>query len=290
MDKNTLLPVRIKGRGDHVVGNEAKTLSRDSSGFTKTIVAATAGSIIKCPAISSSDIHAVADELDTDLLEFESYVEEVDSRFGRPVLQIVQEEGEEAYDELRGTINDNPYLHAAVKGVPVWEAVKELDCDYKMVVPTEDGERKLGAGYGVPPVVSVAVEVDGDIKEVDLRDFIPDFEWVIDNWKSTGGRRGHVMKVTSSDDKTDTLAELTFEEAEETLVDSYIRFGDRTVTVHHVKEREESITEDEDDRLAMGCGSTVDVSRNITKLTIDVGRLDGSFHCGNCRKHLPAPV
>lgn len=286
MKEDDLLPVRVKSRGEYVIGDEAQTLTRDSGGFTRGIVYATAASVLKCTQVFNADLHKIAGALDGGYLEFDSYTEEVNSRYGRPALQIIRDEGVEGYEAIQDEISPNAYLHAALYDMSVMEAANELNTQPQMVVRTEDGFSSYSAGYGSPDVVAAAtIGDDGEIRDMDLREFEPDLDWVIDNWKATGGNRRYTRQLSNTEEDVERLEEeFVVEEPEGDLLDSVIKKKDRGFTIHHVRDKEESITEDEDDRLVMFCGSPQALTDGLTRLTIDDGRVKDRYICGNCER------
>lgn len=294
MDERTLLPVRIKDRGDYAIGNEAKTLSRDTRGWTKNVVVATAESILKCDRIQRKDAYLVASQVDEDYIDFDSYEEEYRSRFGRPILQMILDDGEEAYDALQDEVR-SAYLHAAVKGCSVWEAAQELDVTPVLVVEREEAEEniveKIKTKYSSPDLIAATtIDNDGGTREVDLREMTPDIEWVIDHWTSLGGSGKHTRKVSPTDEDVATFEELVVDEPEGLLLDTYINQKKKGITFHHIRDREESIAKDDPDRFVMICGSSTSADAdNVARLVIDSESVDERKRCGNCAKHVPAP-
>lgn len=285
IDEDTLLPVRIKKSGNNCsVGNEEQALTKDR-GFTKTIVYATVESVLKCPAVQSRDQNLIANVLDDEYLNFDSYDEELESRYGRSALEIVVEDGVEAYEELGDNAPTNAYLHAALYDVTVWEAAQELDERPPVVIQREDDVEAVGGGYGSPDLASAAAVYDGEVYERDLREFVPDVEWVTENWRDVGGSRGSATRINSSHTDLEKVAELAVL-PEGVLVDSVINRGKRGTTIHHVKDVESSVVDSEPDRLVATCGADFKFTGKRIRLMIDVGRIDtsgySSFLCGNC--------
>lgn len=288
-DLQKLLPVRLKSRGKRVVGNNAKTLGRPTSGYTKAVVFATVESILKSDTVRTSDLHKLATYFDTGKLDFDSYEEEVQSRYGRPALEIIQEEGVEAYNELQNVLESNAYLHAALNDVTVWEAAEELDVQPRMVVDSPDGWQRVRTRFDNPDLVSAGVINDGDIYSTDLREFSPDLEWVINNWETVGGNSKRTKRLANTDELEDLIEEFLCEPEDE-VVDTIIVYKERGFTFHEVKEREESIAEEEADRLVMRCGNEVEVSSELTRLKVDTVRTDTKYYCGNCKRYSESKI
>lgn len=285
INEDTLLPVRVKKSGqDCSVGNEEQALTKDR-GFTKTVVYATAESILKCPAVQSRDQNVIANVLGDEYLDFESYDEELNSRYGRSALEIVAEDGVEAYEALGDDAPKNAYLHAALYDVTVWEAAQELDERPPVVIERDDEVETVGGGYGSPDLASAAAVYDGEVYERDLREFVPDVEWVTENWRAVGGNRRTATRINSTHSDLEKVAELAAK-PEGVLVDSVINRGKRGTTIHHVKEIESSVVDGESDRLKAICGADFKFTGKRIRLMIDVGRIDtsgySSFLCGNC--------
>lgn len=284
ISEDTLLPVRINKKRQCYIGNETESLSGGGSGFTKTIVYATAESIMKCSGVSRQDQNILAQVLGDEYLEFDSYDEELESRHGRSAVEIVVEEGTDAYEALGDKAPDSPYLYAAVYEVNVWEAAQKLDAEPPVAIEVEDSIKKVGGGYRTPDMISAAIKMDGEIYEQDLREFVPDLDWVIDNWSDLGGRsRGRY--VDSSSKNEGKILELAVE-PEGSIVDSAVYREDGT-TIHHIREVEHSVVDDQSDQLRAICGVTFSFA-NALRLDLDVGRIDtdsySSFTCGNCAK------
>lgn len=284
IEPETLLPVRIKSRGQPVIGDDEKTLSRPGNGFTKAIVYATAESILKCPVMRNQDLGIIAGELNEELLEFDTYEEEVNSRFGRAPLKIVLDEGVKAYEEIQGKFNNNAYLHAALYDLTVMEAAEELDTQPTLVVDTGDGFTDFSGGYGSPTIVAAAtVGDDGEIRDTDLREFSPDLEWVVDNWTTTGGHRRHTRQITNRDEDVQQLYALASPDAEGEVRDSVVNKSSKgDFTIHYIRDLEESIVADENDQVVAHCGARFDVGDKITRLSLDDGRIKNRLVCGSC--------
>jgi len=197
---DTLLPIRISSNNKFYVGNTETFVTR-SAGFVKHVVYATAESIVNCNAVHDTDRAVIANLLE-DGLEFESYTDEAENRFGRPALQIVYEEGIEAYRELKDKIDKKAFLHAAVQEITVYEAAQELGTN--PVLPlVKDGEMvdTIGGGYRDPDLVSGAIVHEGKVVEADLREMTPDMDFVMDNWSDLGGGRKGVT-IRNIDDES----------------------------------------------------------------------------------------
>lgn len=282
--EDTLLPVRIKKNGRNCgVGDDDIALTKDS-GFTKAVVYATVGSIMRCPAIQNRDQNVLAEELGDEWLEFKSYSEEAESQHGRSPLQMVMEEGIEAYEDLNERLGENPYLEAALYEVPVAEAADELDKEPVLAVETEAGVKKMGGGFGDPYIVSAAIEQGGEIYEQDLREFVPDLEWVVEHWRTLGGSRHVDHTLRSGDDDEDRLYRLAREQTGP-VVDSVINRPERDITLHHIKEIETSPVKGEEDRLVSVCGNDFQFISSLIRLSVDMALTDPGYSwgtCGNC--------
>lgn len=281
MEKKTLLPVRLKSRGQGpCIGDDEQVLTA-SSGFTKTVVHATVESIIKSNEFKKKDQRIIATSVDSDLLEFDTYSEEVNSRFGRPVLQIIKEEGVEAYEEVENQRPTNAYLHASVYDMTVADAAEELDETPSMVIETDDDITSVGGGWNDPNLVAAAATIEGDTYENDLRAFKPDLDWVFENWTDLGGGRSYIRSYTEADDREEQLEELSVDK-EGTIQKSVINQVERSYTVHTIKGIEEAVVSDESDRYVSNCGAGFEVTDGLLTLDIDIESLDSTFSCGNC--------
>jgi hypothetical protein len=281
MDMETLLPVRLKSSSsDPCIGNTEEQLS-GRHGFTKTVVHATAESIIKAQDFWGPDQNTVASAVDTSLLDFETYEAEVNSQYGRPVLRIIEEEGIEGYGALGDLAPTNCYLHAALHGVSVKKASKQLDVTPQMVIKVDDELKKIGAGYRTPDFISATIEVDGHHYTNDLREMIPKLGWVIDNWRTLGGDSTYAHKYKSNQTSEEELSDFVVGEADET-VQIVVNKVDKGYTLHKITGVEEAVVADESDRYISQCGASFSVKKNPLLLSVDSDSIENKHACGNC--------
>lgn len=288
--EDTLIPIRIGSGGSRVcIGNKEETLNARST-WTRYLVYATAESILRCESVYNQDRGILSTVMDSGL-EFESYTEEAENRFGRPALQIVADEGEEAYDELRSQIDNNAFLHAAIKGVSVYEAGQELERKPVLPIFNEDGDvtNTIGGGYGDPDLVAGAVHgKEDEVWETDLRDLEPDLDFVLDNWSSLGGgHRGTVMRTYQDDESAQKLRRMARNPTEPVdLAPMILKKNDGDFTTHGIREIEESIVEDEEDRVRSYCGMVTLERPHATVLELDLDSISESLMCSLCQKSM----
>lgn len=293
IDEDTLVPIRVRGGNRLCIGNEEEALTK-SSGYTRYLIYATAHSVLHCDNVAESDRRVLSTLMDSGL-DFESYTAEATNRLGRPAVQIVVEEGEEAYDELRSEFDDNDYLyaavnylHAAVKGVSVYEAAQELDVT-PILAFVQDGEmvESIGGGWSDPDLVAGATEVDGEIVEVDLREFTPDLEFVVENWSDLGGSRRNIIVRRGSDDdeKTEFLLGISRDDPEAATEDVILNFDDRSCTAHGIREVEEAIVDDVEDRYRSYCGMVEKRVSRTTSLEVEAESVEDML-CSLCEQSM----
>lgn len=282
MEMETLLPVRLKSRRHSpCIGNDDKALNV-SSGFTKTVIHATAESIVKANRFNRKDQHMVASAVDNDLLDFDSYDEELNSNYGRALLQIVEEEGLEAYEALGDRVPENAYLHAAMHEMSVAEAAQELEVTPEMVIETDDGLESVGGGWSDPDLIGATmVDDEGNRFSNDLTEFTPDLSWVLDNWRSIGGSSKYSRTYKADEEAEERLEEFAVGTVDETT-NAIVNKVERSHTFHLVKGIEEAVVADEIDRYVSRCGSTFRIDDDLLVLEIDKDSVDSNFRCGNC--------
>ncbi len=281
MEMQTLLPVRMKKRRNPCIGDSEKQLT-SGTGFTKTVVYATAESIIKARKFDSKDQHILATAVNEDLLEFDTYSDELKSNYGRSVLQIIESDGVEAYEELGDDAPTNAYLHAALYDTDVWSAAQTLDVIPDLVVETDDGIESVG-GYRIPDLVAAAILKDGTQYENDLREMKPDLDWVLENWRSVGGSRSLSRSYRSAEGAEEKLSEFSDGLADPSTLEScVVNEVERSYTLHQIKDIEESVVQDESNRYVSKCGAEFIDTDDLLMLDVDINRVDKHYRCGNC--------
>lgn len=280
--KDTLVPIRVTRSGMRI-GNKEESLSSSGSTWTKYLLYATAESVLRCDEVRDVDRGSLSMLMESGL-EFESYEDEADNRFGRPVLQIVVNEGEDAYDALRGKFDNNAYLHAGIKQMTVAEAAEELGVVPVFALVDDEGELvdTIGGGYSDPDLLAGAMRHEGGVVENDLRDFTPSLDWVLDNWRDLGGRRGSIVTTSLRDDGTEeALLEMCRDDGGHT-VPSILNSTDKGETLHGIKEVEEPIVDDEEDQYRPYCGSFIKSTSTATILDVEVDSVDDRLLCSVC--------
>jgi len=287
--EDTLIPIRIGSghRGGLCIGNEEQSLTANSS-YTRYLVYATAESVLRCESVNSTDRGVLSTLMDSGL-EFETYTEEADNRFGRPALQIIVDEGAEAYAELRDQIDDNAYLHAAINETTVWDAAQELDVTPVLPIIDGDGEivNTIGGGWGDPDLVSGAIEHEGDVLEADLREITPSLEFVVENWSTlSGSRSGIVNRLRGDDTDRDQLLAMARDDPDAQTAQFIVNSSDDDITAHGVREIEEAVVADEEDRYKSFCGMVKKRKSKATVLELEMDSVADRLLCSLCAKSM----
>lgn len=275
-DVQSLVPLRIKDR--HIdVGDRSEGLT-SKRGITRALVYATIESVLTESAVNERDRHILASFADPSLLDFDSYQDEYESELGRSALQIIADEGVAAYEELVA-IDDrirNSYLEAALCKIPIYDAITdELP---HVIIETPDGIKKIkNKSYG-PSIISATIEHDGETYTTDFRTSIPSIEFVMDNWSAVGGHRKLSFHMADNYEYAEKLDDMIDDPAD--TIDMIVNRTDDGITFHYVRDRFESITEDEDDMIRSYCGIEFYESRP----RFDIGHIEHGNVCKACEQ------
>lgn len=284
MRPEAFIPVRVKSNGKAYVGDDKNTIGGYQSGYTDDIILATAESVLTSDVVDTGHRRAVARAVDESILEYETYEDEVNSPLGRSEVEIVLEEGPDAYAALSEKVRDNSYLYAAVHSIPVSEAAEHLEKESRLYLENgEGGLTSIGKKYGNGPNLTSATIVNDEGEEFsrDLRTFIPTTEWVLDNWGTIGYRSRKVSGRDVSSEDLAWLEDVARDDFQPDAVDTVFHESKGSYTAHFVRGVEESPVEDEADRIRYLCGRKTRNTEGTLRLDVIPQSIELNV-CGNC--------
>lgn len=267
-----LVSVRYKNRGNNgkiVIGDKKSSLN-SNIGLTKAIFDVRIGSLLQHPALVSQDKQTLSIQQN---LEFSTLTEEAESDYGRSIIEIILDGGVDAFEELGELApQENPWLLSNLYEKPVWEVAQEHDRKVQLITHPEDQKYRFGGKFSSPQILSATYLNDnGEEKTIDIRKFIPSSEWIRSRWSNIGARKyGYARKS----DTTEEFNQYVSDPTETTKV--YINQSANNITLHRITDIEESIVDDEPNRVVSSCGNT------FQDTTLEIANDDLTFRCGNC--------
>jgi len=282
MKPDTAIPVRLKSRGEAYIGNEEETLSGHQNGWTEDVIWATAESVLTSPVVDTNHRRVLARAIDDSILEYDSYEDEVNSPLGRSAQEIALQEGWQAYQELKDEIRPNPYLYAAVHEVPVAEAGERLDKIPRLYLEYDGELKTIGKSYGKPAgLLSATAVYEDEEVTMDLREFIPDNDWIRQHWRTIGSVRHSVNTSDVPEEDINWLEEVGRDDYNPEVVDTVFPRSKSSYTPHFVREVEEPVVDEEPERIRYFCGRVTEYTGDVLRLDVIPESIDLSV-CGNC--------
>lgn len=275
---NPMVPLRISERNTLRIGDYEQGLFR-AHGRTRGIVWTTPESAINCRNLNDRDKAFLATYFSIGT-SFDSLEQEAQADTGRHRLMIVLDEGERAYEEMEVThkMND-PYLYAYAHQITVEEASEKSDGKPSGAILTDDGMRTFRTGD--LDFLRFEVRHDGEIYEMDIREFVPDREWM-EEYIDRRIHTGHGFGSSNLRDQDVEKFEGMLREGDDTT-EVLLNASKDGLTVHEIAEVEEALVADEPDLIRSTCGYSANRDTALV-LEIDTDTLEERALCGSCHR------